>query len=114
MVQTAIVALIVVGACAYSAWALMPAAWQRGLRRLFGLEMPVDAGGCSGCSGCGGGCAAPRQPGSAGPPGSAASADSASPAPALPVVTLHRRLPASGKVSGGASSRPFGQASGPA
>ena len=82
MLQTAIVALIVVAAFAYSAWALMPAAWRRGLRRRLGLAMPLDAGGCGGC---GGGCAAAPKPG---PSGSAG--------PGLAVVTLHRRLPASG------------------
>ena len=90
MIQTLIVALIVTGAFAYSAWALMPAAWQRALRRWRGLAVPADAGGCSGCSG---GCAAARKPGSAG---------SVGPRPAQAVVTLHRRLPA----SGGAARKP--------
>jgi hypothetical protein len=100
MVQTAIVSLIVVAAFAYSAWALMPAAWQRGLRRRLGLATPLDAGGCGGC---GGGCAAPPKPGSsgpAGPTGSAGPSGSAAPGAKWAVVTLHRRLPASGDTVG--------------
>ena len=54
MWQTLIADLIVAGAAAYAAWALMPAAWQRALsRRLLGRE-PAAAGGCGSC---GGGCA---------------------------------------------------------
>jgi hypothetical protein len=97
MVQTAIVALIVGLAFAYTAWALMPAAWQRGLRRRLGLATPVDAGGCSGC---GGGCAAPRKPGPSEPSGPPGLSGSAGPGPSLAVVTLHRRLPVPGKVPG--------------
>ena len=91
MVQTAIVALIVALAFAYSAWTLMPVAWQRGLRRRVGLATPVGAGGCGGC---GGGCAAAPKPGPSG------SAGSAGPGPGVAVITLHRRLPASGGAVG--------------
>jgi hypothetical protein len=96
MLQTLTVALIVTGAFAYSVWALMPAAWQRALRRWRGLAVPAEAGGCSAC---GGGCAAARKPGSAGPAGPARSEG---PGPVQAVITLHRRLPA----SGGAASQP--------
>lgn len=75
MLQQALVAVLVAGAFAYSAWALMPAAWRSGLRRRLGLKTAVASGGCSGCGGgSGGGCAAP-----------------ATAAPATAVITLHRR-----------------------
>ena len=92
MVQSVVVALIVALAFAYSAWALMPAAWQRALRGRLGRAAPVDAGGCGRCGGCSGAGAAARKPVSAAAPGQ--------PAPALPVITLHRRLPVSGRPAG--------------
>jgi hypothetical protein len=51
MLQQAIVILIVAGATAYAAWALMPAAWRRWLARRLGR--PEPAGGCGGCADCG-------------------------------------------------------------
>ena len=92
MVQSVVVALIVALAFAYSAWALMPAAWRRALRNRLGRTAPVDTGGCSGCGGCSGAGAAARKPVSAVVPGQ--------PGPALPVITLHRRLPLSGPPAG--------------
>ena len=79
MPQQALVAVLVAGAFAYSAWTLMPAAWRSGLRRRLGLKTAVASAGCSGCGGgcgggSGGGCAAP-----------------ATAAPAAAVITLHRR-----------------------
>ena len=95
MVQSVVVALIVTLAFAYSAWALMPAVWQRALRGWLGRAATIDAGdagGCGGCGGCSGTGAAARKPVSAAAPGQ--------PAPALPVITLHRRLPVSGRPAG--------------
>ena len=51
MLQTALTALIVAGAAGYSAWALMPRAWQQGLARRLGREA-APASGCGGCGGC--------------------------------------------------------------
>jgi hypothetical protein len=63
--QTAIVALLVIGCTAYSAWALMPAAARRAIAEML-LKLPLPqntatalqkhlapVGGCGGCGGCG-------------------------------------------------------------
>ena len=52
MMQTALTSLIVAGAAGYSAWALMPRAWQQGLARRLGRQA-APAAGCGGCGGCG-------------------------------------------------------------
>ena len=51
MLQSALTTLIVAGAAGYSAWVLMPRAWQQGLARRLGRE-PAQATGCGGCGGC--------------------------------------------------------------
>ena len=51
MLQSALTTLIVAGAAGYSAWALMPRAWQQGLARRWGRQA-APAAGCGGCGGC--------------------------------------------------------------
>ena len=51
MLQSALTSLIVAGAAGYSAWALMPRAWQQGLARRLGRQAAPVAG-CGGCGGC--------------------------------------------------------------
>ena len=51
MAQMLITSLIVAGAAGYSAWALMPRAWQQGLARRLGRQA-APAAGCGGCGGC--------------------------------------------------------------
>ena len=51
MLQSALTSLIVAGAAGYSAWALMPRAWQQGLARRLGRQA-APAAGCGGCGGC--------------------------------------------------------------
>jgi hypothetical protein len=69
--QSLVVAALVIGAFAYTAWVLMPAAWRRGLRHRLGLPLPTERG-CGACGDCG-----PKPP-----------------AGATAVITLHQRPPA--------------------
>lgn len=89
MLQNLLVAFIVGGAFAYSAWALMPAAWRSSLRRRLGSPEVPDAGGCGGCGGCG---SAARRPTPGAEPLPADSAGTS-------VITVHRRAAPAGGVT---------------
>jgi hypothetical protein len=51
--QQLIVGLIVAGAFAYTAWAVMPRAWRHPLLRRLGRRVPDAGSGCGACDNCG-------------------------------------------------------------